>query len=329
MQVGEGAQRWGWADLIRGAAVLVVVVYHAGYGLLAAPGTTGAWFVGFLLPVCMPMLLVLSGVFAARGLNRAFGSYARTVARNRVWPWMVWTVVMAVVWPLHLSTDPVNFLTIGTHTWFLGVLICASMLAYLVRPLPPAVPAAALLLTSAVLKEEHAIISFYFLHSAFFFVGLALANHLQRWLLASPGWVIGTGALGAAAGVLQVSAVPAPGPLEALLSVCAAMTCMWIAARIPRSLPVRWLEWVGRHALVIYLVHFPVVVLVPVALTGVGLDPWESSTLAFAISLAVSLAVVGVRRWAWGLFTAPPLGFLREGPVGSQVTLATERAPAQ
>ncbi len=77
---GDVRTRQTWMDLIRGMAVILVVLLHAAPGAAADPGAQGGWVLNNLLrSFRMSALLVLSGLLLQYSLSKGEND-------NFVWP---------------------------------------------------------------------------------------------------------------------------------------------------------------------------------------------------------------------------------------------------
>jgi fucose 4-O-acetylase-like acetyltransferase len=90
---------------------------------------------------------------------------------------------------------------------------------------------------------------------------------------------------------------PDRGPAEvASDAFTAPVSVAALAAADPAA--SRWLQFLGRNAVVIYLVHFPLQVFLSLRLAEAGLaEPWIVHPLCFGGALAVGLAACALRRF--------------------------------
>lgn len=122
-------------DLLRGISVLLIVVYHANP---LSETAVGEWFDHFFQPYRVPLLLVLSGMLLPQSLRKGLKTYFDGKIRRIVWPLLVWTLAMMpfLADDLLRSTSPMLVLVLGTHLWFLWVLVAA----YAIAPLSTSCP---------------------------------------------------------------------------------------------------------------------------------------------------------------------------------------------
>lgn len=302
----RGTVRHHWMDLLRGVAVLLVALWH----VLTVPELFGAqapaWLRSALTglgPYRIPLLLFLSGLLLPSSLRKGWVRYASGKLRLLVWPFVVWTLIMAVIWPdLPRLLTPETWWRGSYHLWFLSVLAWCYLAAPLTKVVPAWIWPVPLVLLSAVAPNMGLVRLCWF--GAFFFAGAAVVRVL-------PGWQRQGGALPSVLGLTAVGyAVWAAFEPEVYqyrhlpsfaVSLCGVAALMWFAPRLPR---LRGLEWVGRHSIVIYLAHFPAIALTWQAATALGLTGWW--TISPFLLLAGVVAPLVMVRWAdtW-LFRAP------------------------
>jgi fucose 4-O-acetylase-like acetyltransferase len=97
----SASPRTGWIDSLRGIAVLLVVLTHV-FSLLFNDGLIPpeVQFVFaldlFFSPYRMPLLMFLSGFFVAGSFQKGPKKYFSGKTRYVVWPYLIWTLVIAV-----------------------------------------------------------------------------------------------------------------------------------------------------------------------------------------------------------------------------------------
>ena len=88
----DSAPRMRWMDLLRGVAVLLVVVLH-GSDIPRANGLGVERWTElnlYLEPFRMPLLMFLSGTLLPRSLTKSAGAYLWGKFASIVWPLMIW-----------------------------------------------------------------------------------------------------------------------------------------------------------------------------------------------------------------------------------------------
>lgn len=90
--------RLGWVDYARGLAILLVIFRHTMVGLRRSDVMVSDnlyYIQEFLLNVRMPVFFILSGVFLGRTLQkRSLGSIAANKTANLLYPYLVWSVIL-------------------------------------------------------------------------------------------------------------------------------------------------------------------------------------------------------------------------------------------
>lgn len=319
MKTGEEAgprtrePREDWLDALRGLAVLGMIETHTVNTMLAEGARAGQGFT---------RLMYTDGLVAPAFLWIA--GYAHGVVTNRkpgqgVWPMRTVRRLGVILFLAYLIHLPVP----GTGaTWrqFFGVDVLQCLAASLLmvvavqRWLPRhaewalagataviialgALPPAALIFGTGFWPLEAWLdqsgVSLFPLvpWAAFVFLGVLLA----RWRLAAWMWVV----LG-----LGLLALPSPPFISKSHPTFFAERFGWLllAAAAVRGLGQvlsypRWLRWVGRESLALYLAHLALLYLVPTARwVGPRLSPVATGVAAFGLAV-VSAGLVLAWRW--------------------------------
>lgn len=304
------ASRMTWMDLFRGAAMLLVVVFHsvAMYKSLSKTDHVSAVdeFVAFFDPYRMPLLLFLSGLLLARALAKPLGTYLAGKARNILWPLLLWSFAQFTITSQLASTlDPWAWVD-GTYQWFLVVLVACFLAAPLTRWIPALVMAAVFVLAYLTIGQQVPEVARIFFYGPFFFLGAGM----QRWmgpLQRLPVWVgvagatvaIGVGVL-SAAGML---AVHQNIPWTLVAPVPGLLVLLWLGPRLPRF-PA--LEAVGRHSIIYYVSHTAVLLVVADLWRAAGWDvPRYTMILLFLAAFGVPAFMAAHRTRFNGLFEFP------------------------
>jgi uncharacterized membrane protein YcfT len=344
-----------WADTAKGACIVLVVLWHVTRkDYLELPWHVGVPVVGawgelsvLLLPVRMPLFFVISGLFAARQLDRPW----RQVLTGRVAPllyvFVLWTVVHSAVlqatpgFDTAVANGPLDLLVQLTITpgnlWYLLALASYVVVARGTRAHPHLTLAGALLLSAVASTlapslpgNRYGLLA----NLVFFLLGTRL-THLrvpgQRWLLTlTAGFVVA-----AALWQLQVLGNSWFGfrPVLGLIGLSAGATASMGLARLPRVGPV--LAALGRQTLPIYVLHLPLVALAHLVSVHAVSGRAAGSLVLAASYPAVLTAVVVitclalhrllVAVGAGRLFTAP---WLSRQPVRATAAAERRRLPA-
>jgi uncharacterized membrane protein YcfT len=334
------AARYEWIDVVRGLAVLLVVVFHAVIALHASIATTPAPVDAVnqaIAPYRMPTLMFLSGVLLSKSLAKPPREYIVGKLRHIGWPYLVWTAVtVAVLYAgstlagdgrfdagrlLRFVVDPTTF------TWYLAYLLLFYLL---VLGVPARVRAAlipVLFVVCAVAHDNNGWSRLTYLF-AFFLIGdLAMAQR-RRWevLQRDPRFLVGCAVAAVATVAVSAAGFPLRYEVPAAVGVLATIALAIPAAgRIAPSRVGRALTSVGRDSLVYYVTHWPVVTIGVHLTDAVGLDNWLA-VLGFLLcaGFAVPLLITVLRR----RFPVIGLLYVWPKPGGAERSHPAEDVPA-
>ncbi|WP_247826978.1 acyltransferase family protein [Arthrobacter antioxidans] len=252
--------RIGWLDSLRGVAILLVVLLHAGEALRMAVGPTpGLDHVNlFLEPFRMPVLMFLSGILLPRSVAKPARAYFAGKLSLVAWPYLLWSlIILAATGGLGAGALAQILYLSPTYLWYLWFILVFYAAAYPLRRLPPVAVAGASLAASVVMPDGGRLETMTFL-AAFFFFGAWCARHagMVERAIGRP-WVLALAAAAAiTVGILNLDgrdvlyrAEFAWGVVGALGVVC------WLFPRLGAHRATAALEFVGRHSIVFYVVH--------------------------------------------------------------------------
>lgn len=121
-------------DLVRGAAILLVVTFHASaipiFLIDVAPTSLISDLNTFFAPYRMSTLLLLSGMLLGRSLAKTGPAYFAGKLRTLLWPYLVWGTVYWLVTMQDGWTQPSSWIALS-WLWFIFYLA----IYYLVAPL--------------------------------------------------------------------------------------------------------------------------------------------------------------------------------------------------
>lgn len=327
------AARVRWADQARGLAILLVICFHAesiAGRFVDVPDLVGA-INRFFAPYRMPVSMFVSGAVVALSMRRPAQRFWSPRVRQLAWPYLLWSAVFLVV------ADRVEFpkslfavlLVPPTYLWYLWFLLAYYAVARaVVRLRLPVGVVIAVGWVISFLPDVYRVPRFGLL-MAMFFLGFALAT---RWGLRPPTpphvrWYQGLAAsVVLVFGLLSAWRVPVQGvPLLVLVPVAGCAVTVWGLSSLPHSTWLRPLEVVGRHAIVFYVVHFPLVWVVDRELVRAGMD---HGGLVYALGLASALLVAAGLAWARSRVPAIAWLFCWGGDASQRVPVA-DRPPLQ
>ncbi len=313
----ESTQRMQWMDLLRGVAVLLVVVLH-GSDIPRANGIEVSQWAQlnlYLEPFRMPLLMFLSGTLLPRSLRKPSLGYLWGKFGAVVWPLMVWLVGFGVLIYRGGPGDP-GYWQNGDYLWFLMALTLCYLVGLLFKPLlthPLLFTGVAaslfvvMIFTRQWIEVDQALFNRTLYYGAFFFLGAASARLLSRWTRAP--WLL-VAALAALVAWLAHHGLESPefraGTIySAPTAGLGIALILWVAPRIPAGRVHRFMQWAGRNSIVVYVSHFPIIILLHRWVDELGVEAGVHVAVCTVGGLALTLAVVWLRPWTRWLYTVP------------------------
>jgi fucose 4-O-acetylase-like acetyltransferase len=328
-------------DILRGAAVLLVVFYHATIAMDVFLVERPAWLTGLAeaaTPFRMPVLMFLSGLLLPRSLRKPPTVYLRGKARAIAWPYAVWTALIVgysllTAWIDH-GTDPTLdgalavLLNPSTYTWYL-LYLCVYYALSLVLPLRVRTWAIPVLLIAAGLATDERVVRFSFL-LALFLAGEWVARHPEVWRWASPRPVVAIAAA-VAVGMAVASALGAPlrfTPLSALGVFAVIIATLPLARRGAGSFAGRILTGLGHNSIVYYVTHWIVLGITAHVLFWLSVrDPVVAVPIMVAVALGTCATMVALRTRVPAV--AALYAWPRRCPTGSAVSVPQTTGPTR
>jgi len=307
-------ERHDWIDFVKAISILLVVLLHQLQALdktelIHAP-SVAVWVEvnDFLTPVRMPLFFLASGILASSSLKRGRSRAFRDNIYSRAYLYCVWAAIFALAmpfvpgWPLILPPTDKGVLMLllvltGTSlAWYLWALPVAFYVGWATRNVTPRKLIAASFLLSA-LPLEHSFSGHLMRCLLFFLAGLRIPDFVAkieslanaRRLVLS---VLAFAVLSFARPEIKVYI----RPFVELAGVSCAVFCCVILGRASSAVASA-ARWLGRRTLQIYLLHFPIVNLlalaIPQLLTNRLMDERAFASvfplMAVAIAVAASL----------------------------------------
>ena len=299
-----------WMDLLRGTAVLLVVFLHAAITQGFDDTPTPVWWINSAVePYRLPLLVFASGLILHRSLSRPGGEFTARKARTLLWPWLIWTAVV-VATPLYGGVGVLWWIG-GTHTWFLTALFLLYMTALIskkIHPLAVALVFAIALSAARFAPQGDGLLAAYTTDllrlGIFFFLGAGLRHYvIDRQM---PARLIAV--LAAVAAVWAAYSVTTNGPpdwplIGPAISTAGILALCWIAQLVPRTAAARLVEWFGKHSIVVYVVHWPVQLML--GYIAPDLDGWLGLAIRFVIGVGIAAAMIAIRPWTTWLYALP------------------------
>lgn len=309
-------------DFLRGTAVLLVVVLHANTGHIA--GASVDWWTDVnrhLTPFRMPLLMFMSGMLLHRSLAKPLPIYLWGKVAAIAWPLAVWMFLYGffIRGGIGVPNNLVDYLATGDYLWFLMSLLLCYAAAMVFKPIAGRFPAGhawgylavflALIGTYVSTDAVHGgLTGSTFWYGAFFFLGAGATHLVTRWV--SVHWAVVVPLLLATAvlanlGVddrsLRIGTLSAAG-----ISVLGLAVILWLAPRLPRGMLVRFVEWCGRSSIVVYVAHFPIIILLrDQVFAHLDLADGPRVLLMTVISLGLTVLLVASRPWMPWLYVLP------------------------
>lgn len=313
LTAGSRGGRMEWMDQLRGAAIVLVLIWHAPaipvlYGATMPQPLRAANM--FFLPYRMPTLMVLSGLLLPASLRKPAPVYYLGKLSALVWPYVLWVTVDRMIngsllpwwhWRAWFATS---------YLWFLFFVGVYYFLAPLIRRLPSWLPVVLFAAAAVVLPTSTEERLAYF--GVFFFFGQMLARHpawLERLTRGRILWVFGLVALafGVASSIWTLQlAYRVEFVLPSLAGIfCAIALARWVGER---GRDAAWLNTVGRNSLVYYTSHFPIMTGTMYALYALGVHQiLVVAAVDLVVAAALGAALVRLRG-------RPPVSWLFQSP---------------
>jgi uncharacterized membrane protein YcfT len=312
--------RVDWVDAAKGAAIILVVLVHSGQWATLTGLVPDFWRIVNLVLILflMPLFFLASGLFARTVITRSWRELWRTRLSPLMWALLVWSVVRFcyfLVVPNPTGMDETNVVDLllapvrpSNGLWFLFALAVFFVVAKALDGR----------LDWRIQLAIAALISIWFFARAdtgniawngmgryvlFFMVGLffrdKITGFVERRGLPT-GLLFGLAFVAFSAAVLLVrDRAPWITGALVLASLLAIAAGLLVSRFLVRFHGMRWLPWVGRNTLPVYVLHiFFVNILIGLVLL-VSDQPWlEALRLAipFAVALVSVLLAIGLWR---------------------------------
>jgi uncharacterized membrane protein YcfT len=318
---GQG-ERLAWADLAKGATILLVVLWHVhlkhymDLGWVTELPVRRAWieFHIIMIPVRMPLFFAISGMFAAAALRRPWRQVALRRIASPYYLYVLWVLISAAVYTALRSEIDYLMLTsawqlpaklvVPTGTlWYVYALATYFLLAKLLRKVPVWVvlPGAALLSAASIAGwlPSVAMVGSITRNFVFFLTGVCLPG-LIKHVAARAGrrQLILTGL-----GYGCVVAVYLLGLRHPLGDVVAAFVSIWFGV-VAVSHLARWRAlarvgtYIGRNTLPIFVLHVPLIAGIRWLAEGPAAPLWgrvlHNDLVAGLYPLVLALVIVAI-----------------------------------
>ena len=347
-------RRVDWVDFAKGFCIVFVVMLHSTLGVEKAAGDTG-WMhavVQFAKPFRMPDFFMISGLFLGLVIDRPWRRYIDRKVVHFAYFYVLWAAIQfaikAPAWMGEGMSGPdvfaqwlLSFVQPFGTLWFIYLLPIFFVATRLLKPVAwPIVLGCAALLEIAPVHTGSMIVDEFAARYVYFLAGYLFAAHifaLADWARDRLAPAI---ALLLAWAVVNLAATftPAPPAIVAMLGngeaiehvsdlplvslalgAAGAVAVIVLASLLSRIEAMRFLRYLGRHSIVVYLAFF-----LPMAVTrGVLLRfaPWlDIGTISLLVTMAgvagpvIANAIVLRTGWGTFLFERPNWARLEPAP---------------
>lgn len=323
----EKIDRLAWVDAAKGVSIILVVMMYSAYNTGEYTGQVGFlhYVIGFATPFRMPEFFLISGLFLSQVIARPWLQFVDRRVVHYLYFYVLWVTIMLGlkigVYELDLSKmlKELAFAMIQPYgvLWFVYLLAIFGLVTKLFYQL--SVPAWVVLPVAIgleVLSPHSAsyVVTQFAAYFVFFYLGfltgpaiLKLVDLCQRYPASAWAalcvWALVNGVLVFSPGYavqpvgMQMGSAVLPG-MHFVLAVAGTLA-LCIACGLVVQLPFsRWLVWLGKHSLVVYLAFtIPMSLFRAVALkTGLFTDTGLLSVSVMIVSIVSSLILYAIVR---------------------------------
>ncbi len=288
--------RLGWVDYARGLAILLVIFRHTMIGLKRSNVVISDnifYIQEFLLNVRMPVFFILSGVFLGATIKKStIVKVVKNKVSNLLYPYLLWSVIL-ITFQIVLSsytnsqrswTDYKYILYQPReldHLWYLLALFNTTILFLLVQSMVGINNIVHFLLAIVLyyfhpLVYEYSLLSDIMYNYVFLVFGVMMYNRIReleslklKSLFIVLGLTIPLFVLGQLFWLNNITSNYQPTKsfyiLPFLVIIFIASVVYYLVSRILYAMQVaKFLAWIGKYSLYIYIVHVFVIALVRV-----------------------------------------------------------------
>lgn len=317
--------RLAWADVARGAAMMLVVLAHT-LQLMEIGGWDLGWLDTlnlYLTAIRMPLFFLIAGVFGARAVQRTWAGLWASRLALLVYMYFLWMLIRAVwftfvPWPLG---DLAPWLALAVSPfwptnglWFLYALVLYLVVGRLTARWPAWIPLTAAGLLSAVAASDllptggNPVWRSIALYLFFFLLGARFADVWKALAARSNLLLLLAAVVAVPAGIVVFGFVPdiAAGVARVLLSVVCVCASIVVAAMVARARPLAApFIGVGRRTLPIYVTHtLLLAVLVPLVPAAI-VPPAIAAVVLTSVAILLSLLLYLLLGRFSGIYSLP------------------------
>lgn len=277
-------QRLLWLDAAKGGAIVLVVLHHSIIHASAA-GIADSLYGSldhYLRQMRMPLFFIASGITTSFAINSTPSQYLTRKVLPICWILLVWTLILGLVFQDFILSHPFGadgvfayvmhgFLQPDYGLWFVVAILWMSVLAYLVRDLPPWLVLTIAFVIAALIGfglgpqtipplSDH-LVNQVLSYGFFFFLGLYGRNIIVTFAN-RPRYVAVAFLVSAIvfvffnkfpAGIDAPALFTRSGVLRSLAGATAGLCIAIAASRM--AVIGEWLSWFGNRSLSIFVAH--------------------------------------------------------------------------
>jgi fucose 4-O-acetylase-like acetyltransferase len=269
-------QRHHWMDALRGFAVVLIIVYHAGRAVQDVGGDAPAVAMisnDLFAPFRMPLLVFLSGMLLPASLRKPAKQFLWGKVSNIAWPYALWLIPQFFLDPPGEHWK--GFLVGGTYLWFLVFIGIYYIVGFLTKPIHPLIVAAAAFAVAVLAEDGSKNGERLFFLLAVFMIGSWFSQHAtvrefvyrSRWLLLVAAAIV----------VAYVAFFPQGGyqPISIVPSLAGVVLLIRGAMLVDTQRWVALFREAGKSSLVVYITHVVGMQLIALAIgPGSPLNGW-------------------------------------------------------
>lgn len=283
-----------WMDIVRGMAILAVILLHSvtmaeKYGF--TPSALWKNLNETLSLFRMPILIFLSGMLLPRSLSKDSSAYFTGKFTGILWPFIIWSTFYGLAVDIHFRSlaDLEKLYTGGSHLWFLLFIFIYYLAAKPLQDFNPLL-IAVVALTFSIASPDGTKYSERLLYlMSLFFLGAYASIHMPALLkLLASRWIWVMAPIVAVTAAATAMYELRFGPNYIVLSLVGAMFISAMAIRAEQTIISSILIWIGQRSIIFYVSHA-----VFMTLTLKALRYYEVQNYATVAIFAISSALLG------------------------------------
>ncbi len=326
-------ERLAWVDFAKGLCIVAVVALWVSRAMEGSSGWVG-YFVAFAKPFRMPDFFLISGLFLSQVIARPWRSYLDTKVVHYLYFLVLWTLLIVPgSWLINGAMPATALEAVGdlafhlykpaAMLWFILMLPVYFVVARLLKGVPDVIVlAVAALMMIFPLHSGIYPLDWFGEYFVFFFAGHMLAERffqLADWARAHPRLAVLAIVVWAAGNAVLVKIKLSDHlAVSLVLGFIGISALVMLAALISRAPAARWLNYLGKNSIVVYLgFYLPLLWLTEYSrLLPLGVHGRATFLLAGSIAAALLLHWGARRAGLHFLYERPDWARLTGGPNG-------------